>query len=449
MATVSITGTIQDATGSGVDDVVVRLAPSPENVGSAEAQAGFGMVSDPVEVLTDSTGAFTVNAVQGFRYNLSIAAIGYDRDFVAPAQSTITFTLLGLVPDIETVTQSVDGSGVRKTHILVACESVQTVRQRYDQFIIETSTELDGTYTTLATIPLHSQRKFYDLIHTAAPASSHYRSFYKNSSTNAVSLYSEIRSTEDEPTESLLISVEELKEVYLFGTDLTKDDGEAFPIRLFEHYIKAASEWLTKELDVKLVAHDYVNEVHDHFAYDYGRWGYFQLWHYPVVKISKVAFQYPSMDEEVVINNNWIILQEGGASGVVQIVPGQGNIADVLLIPGSLMPLWSGRSGRVPGIWHFDYRAGFEADSVPADIKHLIGMWSSIGVLNIAGDLIAGAGVATKTISVPGLHQNVVTTASSTNSGYGARILQYTKEIKQMLPNIRRYYGKNNRMVVA
>jgi hypothetical protein len=133
-----------------------------------------------------------------------------------------------------------------------------------------------------------------------------------------------------------------------------------------------------------------------------------------------------------------LVLTEGGAHGVVQIVPGQGGIADVLLIPGALMPMWSGRSGRVPGIWRFTYRAGFEIGKLPPDLKHIIGMWASIGVLNIAGDLIAGAGIATKSVSVPGLSQNIGTTSSATNSGYGARI-----------PNLRRFYGKSTRMVVV
>ena len=76
-------------------------------------------------------------------------------------------------------------------------------------------------------------------------------------------------------------------------------------------------------------------------------------------------------------------------------------------------------------------------------------MHASIGILNIAGDLIAGAGIATKSVSVPGLSQNIGTTSSATNSGYGARIGEYQKELKAMIPNLRRYYGKGTRMVVV
>ncbi len=246
-----------------------------------------------------------------------------------------------------------------------------------------------------------------------------------------------------------LISIGELKALYLFGVDLTDDAGTPFPDSMYKHYIDAAVAWLEKELDIPLTAVDVVAETQDHYAREYGRWGWFQLDKYPVISVSEVVFQYPSMLEGVEIDSSWIVLEDGGASGQLQIVPGQGNIADVLLIPGALMPLWSGATGRVPGVWRFSYRAGFEVGALPADLKHAIGMQAAIGVFNIAGDLIAGAGIANLSISVPGLNQNVGTTSSATNSGYGARIGEYQKELKEMLPNLRRYYGKGTRLTVA
>ena len=101
MAALTITGTIQDASGAGVQNVVVRLAPAPESVGASESISGVGMLTDPVETLTASDGTFTVPSVQGFRYLLEIPAIGYSRNFIAPAQATIRFDLLGLVPEVE------------------------------------------------------------------------------------------------------------------------------------------------------------------------------------------------------------------------------------------------------------------------------------------------------------------------------------------------------------
>ena len=448
---IDITGTITDASGIGVENVPIRLTPAPPTEAGAEAISGAGIILDPVEVLTDSNGDFTIAAVPRFRYSLTIEAIGYHRAFVCPA-AAVRFDLLGLIPNMEQAKTYVDeDSGATYTELTVAVLDEATVRERYNEVVLERSTTgIGGTYSELDALTLQVATNSYTFVDVAGDEAYYYRAVYRQTAPDPDE-YSQrspvIVAATDET--DLLLTVDELKDVYLFGATLSDDDGNPFPDRMFRYYIESATAWLAKELDIMLLAEDIIEETHDHFARDYGRWGYFQLHEYPINTIDEVKFQYPSMEDSVVINDDWIVLQDGGRSGVIQIVPGQGNIADVLLIPGALMPLWSGATGRVPGIWRISYRAGFEPGDLPADLRHAIAMQAAIGVFNIAGDLIAGAGIATKSISVPGLSQNVGTTSSATNSGYGARIIEYQKELKEMLPNLRRYYGKNTRMVVV
>ncbi|MBU1082520.1 MAG: carboxypeptidase-like regulatory domain-containing protein, partial [Spirochaetes bacterium] len=407
MATVSITGTLQDASGVAAEDVPIRLEPAPASASAAEAMSGIGIVLSPVETLTAANGTFSLNAVQGYRYRLLIEAIGFDREFVAPAVGSIQFHLLGLKPFIEEVAHGEDADGDTQVFVTVEVAAEATVRERYDKIVLESGTALAGPFTSLTEIDLLADKAFYTYNDTPASSAVFYRSRYKNTAAVVYSEYSEVRSAAEASEESLLLGVDELKTLYLFGADLTDDEGNPFPRRIFEHYIAAATDWLSKELDIPLVAHNYTGETYDHYRKDYGAWGYIQLDHYPVIEVTKLAFQYPSMATEVEYDPQWVVLEDEGASGVIQIVPGQGSIADVLLIPGSIMPLWSGATGRIPSIWHVDYRAGFEVGTLPPDLKHVIGMHAAIGVLNIAGDLIAGAGIATKSVSVPGLNQNI------------------------------------------
>jgi len=58
----------------------------------------------------------------------------------------------------------------------------------------------------------------------------------------------------------------------------------------------------------------------------------------------------------------------------------------------------------------------------------------------VLGDLISGAGIAAKSLSIDGLSQSISTTSSATNSGYGARILSYQKRITKELKTIRSFY---------
>ena len=81
---------------------------------------------------------------------------------------------------------------------------------------------------------------------------------------------------------------------------------------------------------------------------------------------------------------------------------------------------------------------------IPADIKRAIGYKASLLPLDIAGDLIGGAGVANYSVSMDGLSQNLGTTSSATNAGYGARVLQFERELKKLLPALRARYRSIN-----
>jgi hypothetical protein len=49
-------------------------------------------------------------------------------------------------------------------------------------------------------------------------------------------------------------------------------------------------------------------------------------------------------------------------------------------------------------------------------------------------------GLASWSVSADGISMSKNSTASATNSGFGARIIQYRKYIREQVPNIRRRY---------
>jgi len=84
------------------------------------------------------------------------------------------------------------------------------------------------------------------------------------------------------------------------------------------------------------------------------------------------------------------------------------------------------------------------ATGVPWNLLYTVGLTAAILPLDVAGDLIAGAGIASTSIGTDGLHQSVNTTSSATNSGYGARVLQFEKELKSRIPALRSKYRSLN-----
>jgi|13_taG_2_1085334.scaffolds.fasta_scaffold06205_2 hypothetical protein len=78
--------------------------------------------------------------------------------------------------------------------------------------------------------------------------------------------------------------------------------------------------------------------------------------------------------------------------------------------------------------------------TVPEVLIRCVGLLAAILPLDVAGDLIIGAGIARFNIGVDNLRQEVDTTSSATNSGYGARILSYKNTLKAYVKALKADY---------
>lgn len=273
-------------------------------------------------------------------------------------------------------------------------------------------------------------------------------------------------------------SIEELKELYLFGIDLTDDAGRPMPDRIFEHYIRASVSWLEHRLDIPIRPIEFEQsgaeiisgEMNDYYREDYDKYIWFELDRFPVIQITEIKLVLPGEAVVQVFEREWIHIRR--ETGQVQLVPGTGTAGTILLgASGAWIPLIYGNNRYIPDVFRVNYKAGFgkpdplafdrtlgitgpvsvphpELDSIPEIIKDIVGKYASFGPLNIAGDLIVGAGIASKSIGIDGLSQSISTTSSATNAGFGARLVQYQKELKEVIPALQRYY-KGLRMRVV
>lgn len=95
-----------------------------------------------------------------------------------------------------------------------------------------------------------------------------------------------------------------------------------------------------------------------------------------------------------------------------------------------------------------DVTISWVAHSVDPMILKAIGLVAALTPLDIAGDLIAGAGIAQYSVGVDGLSQSVATTASATSAGYGARIISFQNQLKTLMPALRAKYRMINTFTI-
>jgi hypothetical protein len=247
--------------------------------------------------------------------------------------------------------------------------------------------------------------------------------------------------------QELAISVQELRDIYLFGVDMTDDNGNPFPDIMFEKAILSAQKWLESEVPGLILCNREFEEQRDYYINDYIAYNFIKLNWFPVTEVEEIAVQFPLSTNVLKFDPAWYRCDS--ISGHTRLVPTQGTFSSILLSQGgSFLPLFYSGLQDVPAIWRIKYKAGFRKGELDQNIFDIIGMKAAMGPLNVAGDLIAGAGIASKSIGLDGLSQSISTTASATNAGYGARILQYNKEIKERLSALKTFYG-GIRMSVA
>jgi len=319
----------------------------------------------------------------------------------------------------------------------------------YDRLVVERSTDGGLSYSDLSPSsdwpPLERDKVDYIVYDRQGNASYFYRVKYYSTKLKTCTEAGK----ETEGIGNLLLgvlSVAQLKQRYLFGIDLTNDAGEPMPDKVFEHYILTGIEYLEHELDIPILPTSFLGEKHDYYRNDYQAFTIVQLENYPLISVEDFNVDYPSGQNVINFPDEWLRLDK--THGLVRIVPTAGTLSQILIGQGgSYLPMIYSGMDYLPDLFSIDYTAGFEDCQIPQNLLDIIGKTASLGPFNIFGDLIAGAGIATLSVSIDGLSQNVGTTSSATNAGFGARLINYQKEIKASIPVLRRYY-KGIRMAV-
>ena len=210
------------------------------------------------------------------------------------------------------------------------------------------------------------------------------------------------------------VSVSAIKNNYLFGINLADANGNSLPEELFVHYINAAVDYVQNLLDIVITPTDF-KERHDYFRNDYRNWGFIQLDHNPVRAVKRITLMYGDQ-HAVEIPLDWVQLDK--LTGQITLFPSAGSANSLIIGQTGLLFGFQSQWDWAPRLWEVEYEAGIDEKdpSIPYDLlKETIFKRASMGILNVWGDLIIGAGIASQSVSVDGLSQSIGTTQSANN----------------------------------
>jgi hypothetical protein len=247
--------------------------------------------------------------------------------------------------------------------------------------------------------------------------------------------------------EGLLLSTTEMFSLYLYGIKIQAGDGTAFSTESMRFYIQAAQQEIENFFNLKLVYQFIALEKLTFYRADY--WQSFPILftNYPVNKPISLTGRFNQL-EQISYPTQWLTNTQnsyGQYKRRVSIVPTGTAVATAnaeVILSGLTTQLGSQHFLMIPDYWDLQYITGFKLDQIPMDLINLTGKLASFGPLGIAGDLILGAGIASQSLGVDGLSQSISSTSSATNAGYGARLVQYEREIKATIPRIKLVYDE-------
>lgn len=209
-----------------------------------------------------------------------------------------------------------------------------------------------------------------------------------------------------EPVSWSGVSVDSIKNRYLFGINLTDSNGNPLPEELFVHYTNSAIDYLQNVLDI-VISETEFTERHDYIRNDYQNWGFIQLDHNPVKEIKRLTLMYGNQ-RSVEIPLDWIQLDK--LTGQITLFPSAGSANSLIIGQTGMLFGFQSQWDWSPQLWEVEYVAGLDEKdkSLPIDLlKEAICKRASQGILNVWGDLIIGAGIASQSVSIDGVSQSI------------------------------------------
>lgn len=239
---------------------------------------------------------------------------------------------------------------------------------------------------------------------------------------------------------SLVMTSEELLEIYFFGTPPESIDGKSMTQSSIETYIMKAQQELEKYLEIK-IKRQIIEESQDFMSEDFLNWSYLRQTFLVVEPI--LLEGYINDVRQITYPKEWLSCKLSSDETMLT--------RDIYLVPGNNVPrtnsvVYSGiiphigfmGVRQIPHYWRARYLTGFE--KIPMELVDFIGKLASIPIFMILGDLILGAGIANQSISIDNLSQSIGTTSSATNSGYGARIVEIRKDLVEKRKDLKDQY---------
>lgn len=269
-----------------------------------------------------------------------------------------------------------------------------------------------------------------------------------------------------------ILTPDELRYVYAFGNDLVAPNGQTMTDETLQWYIDLAVANVERDLNVTLIKKkfrhtpinidgefqsrdeelkdegesdiDYIwEEPYDFHKKFFNEYILIKLRTRPIIEVHKVEFRDPTGNLIADIKS-W--RKVNFKTGSLEFFPHAGALMTLPQFTGSSYYNSPVRylHDTYPDAYYIDYDAGFKsARHLQAQWKEIFTVVGKLSAINMLSDYGDGktAAVASSSLGLEGVSESLSTTLSATSAAFGARILQFQKDLANFYKNNKYKFG--------
>lgn len=251
-----------------------------------------------------------------------------------------------------------------------------------------------------------------------------------------------------------VITPDDLRYTYLWGTDLRASNGQAFTDEQIQYFIDAGLSEMERRLDITIrkkrircnasarrlrkgVDYDAEEAPYDFRYSRIARYGLIKTRQKPIICLHKLE-----------ILSRLAGCRDITASTVVDKTKGLLKLMERPLKPDetssgiqTAIGMYGNQTMNPQLFYAVDYDAGFEtSDDVPADLREIVAKTAAIGLLNVIGDGLL-SGFSSSSLSMDGISESFSSTQSATSAYFGARIKEYKDDVDSWIAANKNKFG--------
>ena len=252
-----------------------------------------------------------------------------------------------------------------------------------------------------------------------------------------------------------VVTPDDLRYSYLWGTDFKATNGEYFTDEQIQFFIDEAVSYIERQLNITIKKQiiksqasdrnfvknkDYdIEEPYYDFSYrKIQRYGMIQTKHRPVIKIEKFELLNRNGNNNINLLDSSVVDK---TQGIIKFTKRPFKPSDTVNGLNSALARYGTETMNPHLFYLIDYVAGFEnSDEVPNDLRQIIAKVVAISLLNIIGDGLM-SGFSSSSLSMDGISESFSSTQSATSAYFGARIAVYQKEVENYIKENRYRFG--------